>query len=176
MAAYYPHCWTSSRIEYAKKKDKKQLIKFTKDETIHKDDVYKSHVVTVPSGEPPGSLSRPAAKRKPGQVRPITQGKLLRKGGPSTDVGLFIASTVPQRAYQIPQTSLDPLLNQRPSRCLEAVQMSSQWAGGLALLLLLLLDTPFLLPHRRPHLLPPNRMCHYTKHCLTSWAKKARCR
>ncbi|KAF9507018.1 hypothetical protein BS47DRAFT_1373992 [Hydnum rufescens UP504] len=72
-------------IEYAKKKDKKQLIKFTKDETILKNDVYKSHVVSVQSGEPPGSLSRPPAKRKAGQVRPITKGKLLRKGGPSTD-------------------------------------------------------------------------------------------
>lgn len=40
----------------------------------------------VPSGEPPGSLSRPPAKRKEGVIRPITQGKLLRKGGP--DVSL----------------------------------------------------------------------------------------
>jgi myosin I len=81
---------SGSRIEYAKKKDKKQLIKFTKDETILKNDVYKSHVVSVQSGEPPGSLSRPPAKRKAGQVRPITQGKLLRKGGPSTDVGSYV--------------------------------------------------------------------------------------
>ncbi|OAX40076.1 hypothetical protein K503DRAFT_28351 [Rhizopogon vinicolor AM-OR11-026] len=69
-------------IEYAKKKDKTQ-IKFVKDETIAKDDVYKSHTVHVPSGEPPSSTSRPAAKRKPGIVRPITQGRLLRAGGPS---------------------------------------------------------------------------------------------
>jgi len=73
-------------VEYAKKKEKKQLIKFVKDETIPRDDVYKSHVVSVPSGEPPNSVSRPAAKRKAGAVRPITQGKLLRKGGPTTDV------------------------------------------------------------------------------------------
>ncbi|KAG8693253.1 class II myosin, partial [Ceratobasidium sp. 395] len=70
-------------IEYAKKKEKKQLIKFIKDETVPRDDVYKSHVVHVPSGEPPNSVSRPPAKRKAGVVRPITQGKLLRKGGPS---------------------------------------------------------------------------------------------
>ena len=73
----------NSRLEYAKKKDKKAQIKFIKDERIVKDDVYKSHTVHVPSGEPPGSLSRPPAKRKPGIVRPITQGKLLRAGGPS---------------------------------------------------------------------------------------------
>lgn len=70
-------------IEYAKKKDKKALIQFVRDETVAKDDVYKSHAVHVPSGEPPSSTSRPAAKRKPGIVRPITQGKLLRAGGPS---------------------------------------------------------------------------------------------
>ncbi|KAI6031444.1 myosin-1 [Pisolithus microcarpus] len=64
-------------VEYAKKKDKKQ------DETIPRDDVYKSHAVRVPSGEPPNSVSRPPPKRKPGTVRPITQGKLLRAGGPS---------------------------------------------------------------------------------------------
>lgn len=72
-------------VEYAKKKEKKQLIKFIKDETVPRDDVYKSHVVHVPSGEPPNSVSRPPAKRKPGVVRPITQGKLLRKGGPSSN-------------------------------------------------------------------------------------------
>ncbi|KAH7886055.1 P-loop containing nucleoside triphosphate hydrolase protein [Phlebopus sp. FC_14] len=70
-------------IEYVKKKDKKALIKFVKEETITKDDVYKSHTVLVASGEPPNSTSRPPAKRKPGTVRPITQGKLLRAGGPS---------------------------------------------------------------------------------------------
>lgn len=70
-------------IEYAKKKDKKAQIQFLRDETIAKDDVYKSHTVHVPSGEPPSSTSRPAARRKPGIVRPITQGKLLRAGGPS---------------------------------------------------------------------------------------------
>ncbi|KAI0033976.1 microfilament motor [Vararia minispora EC-137] len=70
-------------IDYAKKKDKRAQVKFVKDETVQKDDTYKSHTVHVPSGEPPNSRSRPPAKRKAGVVRPITQGKLLRKGGPS---------------------------------------------------------------------------------------------
>ncbi|KAH7910455.1 P-loop containing nucleoside triphosphate hydrolase protein [Hygrophoropsis aurantiaca] len=70
-------------VEYSKKKDKKAEIKFVKDETVTKDDVYKSHTVHVPSGEPPNSTSRSPAKRKPGIVRPITEGKLLRAGGPS---------------------------------------------------------------------------------------------
>jgi myosin I len=70
-------------LEFSKKKDKKTNITFKKDETIQRDDVYKSSTVSVPSGEPAGSLSRPPARRKPGVVRPITSGKLLRAGGPS---------------------------------------------------------------------------------------------
>ncbi|KAG6907267.1 class II myosin [Tephrocybe rancida] len=73
----------SPTMEYAKKRDKKAQVKFLKDERVLKDGVYKSHTVTVGSGEPPSSLSRPPAKRKAGIVRPITQGKLLRAGGPS---------------------------------------------------------------------------------------------
>ncbi|KAI0964200.1 class II myosin, variant 2 [Taiwanofungus camphoratus] len=70
-------------MDYNKKKDKKAQIKFVKDETVPRGDHYKSHTVHVPSGEPPNSTSRPPAKRKEGVVRPITQGKLLRRGGPS---------------------------------------------------------------------------------------------
>lgn len=69
-------------IEYAKKKDKKAVIKFTRDESVQKNDIYKSHEVRVGSGEPPNSVSRPPARRKPGVVKPVTQGKLLRPGGP----------------------------------------------------------------------------------------------
>lgn len=60
-------------------------ITFKKDENVPagQDDVYKSSTVSVPSGEPAGSQSRPAPRKKPGLVRPITQGKLLRPGGPS---------------------------------------------------------------------------------------------
>lgn len=58
-------------------------ITFRKDEMVKKDDVYKSHVVSVCSGEPANSVSLPPAKRKAGVVRPVTSGKLLRPGGPS---------------------------------------------------------------------------------------------
>ncbi|KAK0233583.1 P-loop containing nucleoside triphosphate hydrolase protein [Armillaria fumosa] len=74
-------------IDYAKKKEKRAQITVVRDETIKKDDIYKSHTVRVPSGEPAGSLSRPPAKRKAGVVRPITQGKLLKAGGPSKPSG-----------------------------------------------------------------------------------------
>lgn len=75
---------TRHRIEFAKKKDKLAQITFRKDETVKKDDVYKSHPVSVCSGEPATSLSMPPARRKPGIVRPVTGGKLLRPGGPAT--------------------------------------------------------------------------------------------
>ena len=66
------------------------MIKFIKDETVKSNfDVYKSHTVHVPSGEPPGSLSRPPAKRKAGVVRPITQGKLLKGGAPNVGLSLL---------------------------------------------------------------------------------------
>lgn len=61
-----------------------------------RDDTYKSHTVHVPSGEPPNSLSRPPAKRKPGVVRPITQGKLLRKGGPDKPKAALKPRPIPQ--------------------------------------------------------------------------------
>ncbi|KAH9064082.1 P-loop containing nucleoside triphosphate hydrolase protein, partial [Lactarius vividus] len=74
-------------VDYAKKKEKRAQIKFVKDETVQKGDQYKSHTVHVPSGQPSNSRSRPPAKRKAGVVRPVTQGKLLRKGGPSKPSG-----------------------------------------------------------------------------------------
>ncbi|KAL7285494.1 hypothetical protein ACG7TL_000591 [Trametes sanguinea] len=70
-------------ITYNKKKEKKAEIKFIKDETVPRGDHYKSHTVHVPSGEPPTSQSKPVPRPKEGVVRPITQGKLLRRGGPS---------------------------------------------------------------------------------------------
>ncbi|KAI0714891.1 myosin class I heavy chain [Earliella scabrosa] len=69
-------------IDYNKKKEKRAQIKFIKDETVPRNDIYKSHTVHVPSGEPPNSQSRPVPRPKEGVVRPITQGKLLRRGGP----------------------------------------------------------------------------------------------
>ncbi|KAI0046620.1 microfilament motor [Auriscalpium vulgare] len=70
-------------IDYSKKKDKRAQIKSVRDETVTKDDLYKSHTIHVPTGEPANSRSRPPAKRKPGVVRPITAGKLLKRSGNS---------------------------------------------------------------------------------------------
>jgi myosin I len=85
FSAYQTHY----SIDYLKKKDKTAQIKAVRDETVTKDDIYKSHMIHVPSGEPPNSKSRPPAKRKPGIVRPVTQGKLLKAGGPSVCKSTF---------------------------------------------------------------------------------------
>ncbi|CAI2171731.1 17217_t:CDS:10 [Funneliformis geosporum] len=68
----------ASQIEYCKKLNKTATIKFTKDENIKKNDLYKSHTVFVPSGEPPNSLSDPPCPRIEPPPRPITSGKLLK--------------------------------------------------------------------------------------------------
>lgn len=58
----------SETIQYSKKGGKPVTMKFVRDEKIRKDDVYKSHVVSVPSGEPANSVSYPACARKPKQA------------------------------------------------------------------------------------------------------------
>ncbi|THH21199.1 hypothetical protein EW146_g278 [Bondarzewia mesenterica] len=97
-------------IDYAKKKDKRAQIKSMKDETITKDDMYKSHTIHVGTGEPANSRSRPPAKRKPGIVRPITQGKLLKKGGPSKPAASSRPKPVAQRlpGQSMPAATVKP--------------------------------------------------------------------
>ncbi|RDB27584.1 Myosin-1 [Hypsizygus marmoreus] len=100
-------------VDYSKKKDKKAQITFLRDETVLKDGVYKSHVVHVGSGESPNSLSRPPAKRKPGVVRPITQGKLLRAGGP--DKTKTVSKPKPTARALPGQSAPTPVLKPTPS-------------------------------------------------------------
>ncbi|KAF9903382.1 class II myosin [Lobosporangium transversale] len=69
------------QFDYVKKKNKTGTIKFVKDDRI-KTETYKSHVVTVPSGEPADSASWPPCERMAKPARPITSGKLIKKGGP----------------------------------------------------------------------------------------------
>ncbi|KAG0057410.1 class II myosin [Gryganskiella cystojenkinii] len=69
------------QFEFIKKKNKNGNIKWVKDDRA-KTETYKSHVVTAPSGEPANSPSWPPAERRPKPVRPITTGKLIRRGGP----------------------------------------------------------------------------------------------
>jgi len=119
--------------DYAKKKEKRAQIKFIKDETIQSpnSDVYKSHTVHVSTGGLPSSTSRPAAKRKAGIVRPITQGKLLRPGGPSSSANKPNAVVKPKSTAQ----ALHLLQGLPPSSMLWPLPLQPQlqvrllWAG-----------------------------------------------
>ncbi|KIR59675.1 myosin-1 [Cryptococcus bacillisporus CA1873] len=71
-------------IDYAKKKDKRAVIKAQKNEALRGDATYKSHTIQVGSGEPPSSLSNPMPPRKPkvkkaaktaSSSRPINSGR-----------------------------------------------------------------------------------------------------
>ncbi|KAI9316719.1 P-loop containing nucleoside triphosphate hydrolase protein [Dichotomocladium elegans] len=52
------------QIQYRKKGNKAVTMKFIKDEKVQRDDVYKSHTVTVCSGEPANSVSFPPCPTK----------------------------------------------------------------------------------------------------------------
>jgi myosin I len=70
------------RIEYNKKPGKLAVIKAVKDPAVPRDDIYKSGTIHTSPGESPRSVSKPTPKGKAVPGKPITQGKLLRPGGP----------------------------------------------------------------------------------------------
>lgn len=72
----------SDSIEYNKKPGKPSIVKVVKDSTVPRDDLYKSGTIHTGQGEPPNSVSKRTPKGKPKAGKPITQGKLLRPGGP----------------------------------------------------------------------------------------------
>lgn len=53
-----------------------------KDPAVARDDTYKSSTIHTGPGEPPNSISKPTPKGRQVAAKPITQGKLLRPGGP----------------------------------------------------------------------------------------------
>ncbi|KAI0368857.1 myosin class I heavy chain [Pilatotrama ljubarskyi] len=112
-------------ITYNKKKEKKAEIKFIKDETVQRGDMYKSHTVHVPSGEPPTSQSKPPPRPKEGVVRPITQGKLLRKGGPSDRPAPSAASRPKPAAQPLPGKSTPAAAVKPPAAIPSASSASS---------------------------------------------------
>ncbi len=57
-------------------------MKVVKDNAIPRDDVYKSGTIHTGPGEPPNSVSKPTPRGRQIVGKPITQGKLLRPGGP----------------------------------------------------------------------------------------------
>lgn len=73
----------NSIIEYNKKPNKKAEIKFAKDETARNEHIFKKGTLSIATGQSPNSVSDPPCRRNDKPARPITTGKLLRKGGPS---------------------------------------------------------------------------------------------
>ncbi|RKP22979.1 myosin tail-domain-containing protein, partial [Syncephalis pseudoplumigaleata] len=75
------------QITYVKKAGgKTEVLKFVKNEAAGLQQTYKSHVVSVASGQPANSVSDPPCARNDAPARPITTGKLLKAGGPSPAV------------------------------------------------------------------------------------------
>ena len=88
-------------IEYNKKPGKPSVVKVVKDSTVPRDDLYKSGTIHTSQGEPPNSMSKRTPKGKPKAGKPITQGKLLRPGGPGG--GPSKLSSRPAAARPVPQ-------------------------------------------------------------------------
>ena len=91
----------SESIEYNKKPGKPSVVKVVKDSTVIRDDLYKSGTIHTSQGEPPNSTSKRTPKGKPKAGKPITQGKLLRPGGPGG--GPSKLSSRPAAARPVPQ-------------------------------------------------------------------------
>ncbi len=91
----------SIRIEYNKKPGKPSTVKVVKDSTVSRDDLYKSGTIHTGPGEPANSVSRKTPKGKPKAAKPVTQGKLLRPGGPGG--GPSKLASRPAAARPVPQ-------------------------------------------------------------------------
>ena len=74
-----------------------------KDASVPRDDLYKSGTIHTSQGEPANSISRKTPKPKPKAGRPVTQGKLLRPGGPGG--GPSKLASRPAAARPVPQPS-----------------------------------------------------------------------
>lgn len=70
-------------IEYNKKPGKKAKLSFAKDEMQTRELIIKKGVVTIASGRAASSISDPPCRRNEPPPKPITAGRLLKKGGPT---------------------------------------------------------------------------------------------
>ncbi|KAK9459149.1 myosin-1 [Lipomyces oligophaga] len=104
----------NTTVEYNKKPNKKTVVKFQKDTSVPRDDVYKSGTVRVPPGLPANSVSRPNPPRKNTKAaRPITSGKLLRPGGGRAPPGFELST--PQTQATPPQPTPTPAAQPTPT-------------------------------------------------------------
>ncbi|KAI5273235.1 hypothetical protein E4T47_03466 [Aureobasidium subglaciale] len=119
-------------ISYNKKPGKLATVKVVKDQTVARDDLYKSGTVHVGPGEPPNSVSKPTPKAKSIPGKPITSGKLLRPGGPGGQPSKLAARPVP-RSRPVPQARPLPSGNQGlPAGLLPATTVNTPAAAAAA--------------------------------------------
>ncbi|KAI9698497.1 MAG: class II myosin [Candelina mexicana] len=93
-------------IEYNKKPGKPATIKAVKDNTVQRDDLYKSGTIHTGQGEPPNAVSRPTPRPKQVAGKPITKGKLLRPGGPGGGPSKLASRSAATRP--VPQAAPQP--------------------------------------------------------------------
>ena len=104
------------RIEYNKKPGKPSVVKVVKDTAVARDDIYKSGTIHTGPGESPNSISRPTPKGKPKAGKPITQGKLLRPGGPGGGPSKLASRPAASRPVPQPMPSQPSQPRQTSSR------------------------------------------------------------
>ncbi|KAG9734572.1 myosin IC heavy chain, partial [Aureobasidium melanogenum] len=118
-------------ISYNKKPGKLATVKVVKDQTVARDDLYKSGTVHTGPGESPNSVSKPTPKAKSVPGKPITSGKLLRPGGPGGQPSKLAARPAPQ-SRPVPQARPLPSGNQGPPAGLPAATVSTPAAAAAA--------------------------------------------
>ena len=107
------------QVQYNKKPGKPATIKAVKDNTIARDDVYKSGEIHTSQGESSSSVSAPTPKGK-AVAPPVTTGKLIRPGGPNGQPSKPRTATPrpgPQ-ARPLPQSSSQPRAVSQPAAAL----------------------------------------------------------
>lgn len=93
-------------IDYAKKSSKMNTVKFVRDESVMRDDLYKSGTVHVPTGEPANSLSKPFPRKKGMSAAPVsrTRAPAAPRAKQANRVPVSAASTPANRS--VPQASM----------------------------------------------------------------------
>ncbi|GFF93803.1 myosin-1 [Aspergillus udagawae] len=105
----------ADHIEYNKKPGKLATVKVVKDPAVARDDSYKSGSIHTGPGEPANSVSKPTPRPKPVSARPVTNGKLLRPGGPGGRPSKLAARPTPA-AQPLPRATPQPAAPQPAAR------------------------------------------------------------
>ncbi|KAK9240642.1 P-loop containing nucleoside triphosphate hydrolase protein [Lipomyces kononenkoae] len=108
----------AATVEYNKKPGKKAIVKFQKDPSVPRDDIYKSGIVRVAPGEPANSVSRPNPRKKSTvAARRVTEGKLPQRGGGNAPAVNALSSPQParQQKQRKPVQVAQPTPQKRPS-------------------------------------------------------------